>query len=189
MSVSRQLIVIGGPPGSGKTALAGRLVLRTGWPLLAKDAIKESLFDTLGTGDGAWSRRLSDASFELMFRLAAAAFGAAPVLMIEGNFRPGHGPRIAQLASAVQAQVLQVSLHAAPAVLESRLKARAECPERHPGHRDAELATTVPVATATGDLLRLGAELLEFDSSALDGPWLDAIAGQIERQVGRRAMC
>jgi hypothetical protein len=115
MPGAQHLIVISGPPASGKSALAACLQARHRWPLLAKDTIKECLFDSLGVGDRTWSRRLSDASFELMFRLAAAALGVTPVLMIEGNFRPEHGPRIDGLAIDPGTTVLHVSLRSAPA--------------------------------------------------------------------------
>jgi predicted kinase len=192
MPGAQQLIVISGPPGSGKSALAARLHARHRWTLLAKDAIKECLFHSLGAGDRAWSRRLSDASFELMFRLAADALGGIPVLMLEGNFRPEHGPRIDELAIDPVTTLLHVSLESAPAVLERRLRARASSPQRHAGHRDAELAgelsTTLRADDGAVQLLRATGRLA-FDTSDLDDPGLDSIAGQVARHVGRRPMC
>lgn len=44
------LIVVNGVPGSGKTTLAGPLAAAMRTPLLAKDRIKEALFDS---ADGA----------------------------------------------------------------------------------------------------------------------------------------
>jgi hypothetical protein len=38
--------------------------------MLGKDTIKEALFDTLGTGDRAWSRRLGAASYAVLLALA-----------------------------------------------------------------------------------------------------------------------
>lgn len=43
-----QLIVIGGYSGSGKTTLAQGLARALSLPLLSKDVIKETLFDSLG---------------------------------------------------------------------------------------------------------------------------------------------
>ncbi|HEX8858768.1 MAG TPA: AAA family ATPase [Actinomycetes bacterium] len=45
------LVLVTGPPASGKTTLARPLAFSLGLPLLGKDTIKEALFDTLGNGD------------------------------------------------------------------------------------------------------------------------------------------
>jgi len=44
------LIIVIGPPASGKTALAHHLAADLRLPLLSRDDFKERLFDTLGTG-------------------------------------------------------------------------------------------------------------------------------------------
>lgn len=50
---TRWAVIVNGPPGSGKSTLAGPLAERLGVPLLAKDAVKETLLDTLGYADRA----------------------------------------------------------------------------------------------------------------------------------------
>ena len=44
------LIVVNGVPGAGKTTLSRALAAQLGVPLVAKDAIKEALADTVATG-------------------------------------------------------------------------------------------------------------------------------------------
>jgi predicted kinase len=48
VSDSRRLVYVSGAPGSGKTSLAVPLAAELGYPLLAKDRIKETLHDALG---------------------------------------------------------------------------------------------------------------------------------------------
>lgn len=44
-SVPHPILLVNGPPASGKTALAHQLHARLGWAVFSKDALKESLFD------------------------------------------------------------------------------------------------------------------------------------------------
>ncbi len=63
------LVLITGPPASGKTTLAVPLASLLDLPLVSKDVIKEALFDSPGHGDREWSSRLGAASFAVMFAL------------------------------------------------------------------------------------------------------------------------
>jgi predicted kinase len=83
---ARQVVIVAGAPGSGKTTLAGPLAAELGFALLAKDRIKETLHDILGStrADLAWSTRLGAAAMELLWALAADA----PAVVLEANFRP-----------------------------------------------------------------------------------------------------
>jgi predicted kinase len=97
----RQVVLVSGAPGAGKSTLAGPLAAELGFALLAKDRIKETLGETLGDRDGelAWSQRLGAASIELLWALAADA----PSAVLEANFWPDderHHRRLRELGAA-----------------------------------------------------------------------------------------
>jgi predicted kinase len=159
-----RLLLITGAPGSGKTQLARALAARYGCRVASKDEIKETLFEALGTGDAAWSRRLSDASFALLFQWAPQLLGAHGLLLLEGNFRAGeHEAALRTVLEASATGMLQVLCTAAPATRAARLAARSADPGRHRGHRDREF--DVNAADRTGFLDLPGARL-RFNSEA-----------------------
>ncbi|MHB8958132.1 MAG: AAA family ATPase [Candidatus Limnocylindrales bacterium] len=71
MERATPIIVVSGPPASGKTTLATSIAHDLGLPLIAKDPIKERLYDALGPGDREWSRWLGRATYPLIFHFLA----------------------------------------------------------------------------------------------------------------------
>jgi len=151
------LILITGLPGTGKSTRA--LARHYAMPLLCKDAIKEPLFDVIGAPDRQDSRRLSDASFAVMFALLRDCVAAGTDVIPEGNFRPGDH-EAALLDSS--ARIAQILCRVPEPVRIARLKARATDPSRHPGHRDVEFVLS-HTPTATG-FLALPGERFTFDT-------------------------
>ena len=145
---ARGVFVITGLPASGKTTLARALARDLAAPLLSKDGIKEPLFDTLGAADRAASRRLSDASFAVLFALADEYLPLLGTVVIEGNFRPGeHEPVLrGLLARHAPVTCTQVLCRVAEPLRQERLEARAADTARHPGHRDGVWVAQAPVS-------------------------------------------
>ncbi len=85
-SLSPLVIVVNGLPATGKTTLARRLATDLHLPLLAKDVIKETLFETLGWSDRAWSRRLGAATMALLYKLLEEQLRAGRPCIVECNF-------------------------------------------------------------------------------------------------------
>jgi predicted kinase len=70
-------VLVGGLPGSGKSTLAAPLAQELWLPLMAKDAIKESLMGVLGfPPDVEASRRLGRAAVMAMLSVAGSSPGA-----------------------------------------------------------------------------------------------------------------
>ncbi len=64
----RQVVLVSGPTAPGKLTIAGPLATELGFPLVAKDRLKEALHGALGSAVGlAWSRRLGAAAMELLW--------------------------------------------------------------------------------------------------------------------------
>ena len=80
------MLIVTGPPASGKTTIGRPLARALALPFLSKDLFKESLFDSLGGSDREWSRRIGLASTQLLFRCAEALLEAGHSCALESNF-------------------------------------------------------------------------------------------------------
>ena len=124
----RQIVVVSGPPGAGKTTLAVALAAELGFALFAKDQVKEILHDTLGDeADLAWSRRIGAAAMEMLWALAACA----PAAVLEANFW-ADDPRHRAHAQALG--VVPVEVHCVCPLAECVRRYAERAPSRHVVH-------------------------------------------------------
>lgn len=130
-----RLVLVSGPPASGKTTVARRIGHECGLPMVAKDAIKERLFDTLGTGDRAWTQRLGRASIALLWDWVEAHLQADCSVLAESNFHAtADAERLAALRQKYAFAPVQIHCTASADVLWERFVARDHSGDRHPGH-------------------------------------------------------
>jgi predicted kinase len=155
------VVVVQGPPAAGKTTVARELAALLHLPLIAKDTIKEALFDELGTGDLAWSARLGAATYLVLGALVEESAGTGASLVLEGNFVRGSELE-AQLA-ALPTRIVQVHCSAPLELLLERYASRG----RHPGHLDNERidALREAVESRKHDPLELPGETIRIDTS------------------------
>ena len=166
-------VVVSGLPGSGKTTLGRALASELGVPLLAKDTIKEALFDSLGTGDVDWSKRLGSASVSVLLALAALQDRA----VLESFWDPSCArPDLLALGGTT----IEVFCACSAATARNRYLRRA----RHPGHLDQQRVADFDawLAAGRGEPLHLGGPLLEVRTDDALNP--AAIAAFVRREPG-----
>ena len=127
--MKRQIVLVSGPPGVGKTTLAVPLAAELGFPLLTKDTMKEAIWDALDPppGDLAWSRRIGGAAMNTLWAVAACC----PRAVLEANFRP-HSPYERARLTGLRARMVEVYCTCSPAEALRRYAERG--PHRHPTH-------------------------------------------------------
>ena len=168
-----KLVIVGGAPGSGKTTLAVALASRLALPLIAKDDIKESMADVVGTVDLAGSRRLGAAAYAAMRAIAARSLAVGASLVLEANFhRDRSEPWLRQLLSVSEGRV--VICRSTAEVVRARFASRMAAGNRHGVHLDAAILEE-DWPDASEFELDLGVPSLSVDTTAGYKPDLGSI--------------
>jgi predicted kinase len=166
------LVVVTGMPSSGKTTVAEGLARDLRLPLVAKDEIKECLYEVFGAGDVSSSGQIGAAAYALIFASARRMLSSGVSVVVEANFFHDQEPDFASLPDH---RLVQLHCDAPLGVLLERYANRS----RHPGHHDAEKIKELPDRFESGahSPLRLDGELIQLDTAQpVD---LDAVAARI----------
>ena len=154
------LLVVTGMPSSGKTTVAQGLARELRLPLIAKDEIKESLYESLGADDVSSSSDLGAASYALIFALARPMLASGVSVIVEANFFRDQEPDFAALPAH---RLTQLHCQAPLPILLERYANRV----RHAGHQDAEKIKELPsrFEDQVHSPLRLDGELIQLDTT------------------------
>lgn len=181
------VVVVTGPPAGGKTTLGRQLAADLGVPFVSKDAIKESLYDSLGWTAKAGSRRLGIASFEVLYVVLEALVAAGVSVVIEAPFDPEMAAaELESLRQRYPLAIVQVLCRAEGRVLIERYRARNDSGERHPGHIQTDLMAEVEEHLAQGTWTPVAIEsgVIEVDTSDPATLNYDTVLEDVSRAIG-----
>jgi predicted kinase len=137
--MKHRIVLVSGPPASGKTTVGRPLAERLGFALLTKDDIKETLFTAMdgAPGDVEFSRRIGVAAMELLWALAPHC----PAVVLEANFRTQSQYERNQVARLLaEADIVEVYCRIPREEASRRFAERAREERHHPAHVLAEMA-------------------------------------------------
>ena len=130
------LVVVTGPPATGKSTVAEELAKRLRVPFISKDLLKETLYDTFGYGDDV-EEKLDRAALALLFTVVGAQLEAGVSVVAESNFdaETDTGP-FRRIVGEQGVRLVQIHCHASSEAILTNFADRAESGRRHPGHQD-----------------------------------------------------
>lgn len=133
--MTKILLIVTGPPGSGKSSFSARLCAH--YPdlrLFAYDAVKEEFFDRFGFGGAEEKRRLNERSLREFYRRLGRRMERQELLLIEYPFCRKHRAALEHLAEKYGYQAVTVLLTGELRALYDRGVRRDRERGRHPGH-------------------------------------------------------
>ena len=135
MSVfGKNLILIAGLPASGKSSFAKYASRELALPVMAKDEIKEYLFDAIGFRSYEEKVRLDIAAANIMMYSAAKVLDAGQSVILDNNFENRNMENLGKLIGTHPCNVITVRFDCEVSEAYRRYLERDKNPDRHPGH-------------------------------------------------------
>lgn len=167
------LIIVGGPPGSGKTTLAHRLAAAVGCPALCRDEIKEGMVRNSPGFVPAHNDPLTLRTYEVFFAAIELLLRAEVTLVAEAAFQHELWWRGLEPLQ-VLGQFRLVRCCVEPEVAHDRMLRRSREQNTRTAHADA--AHLEDPATAAFVPVALHGPTLDVETSTDYRPGLDEIA-------------
>jgi predicted kinase len=174
------LVVVSGPPGSGKTTLAHALAQAIPCPAICRDEIKEGMSHAQGSDfQGGHGDPLTQRTFPLFFEVVTLLVEAGVTLVAEAAFQDGRWrPGLDSLAERARLRIIRCRVDAA--VSFERATARAAGSEsRVKAHGDS----TIGKGSAEWARAFESFEHVSLEGPAIDVDTTDGYEPNLERIV------
>lgn len=128
------IIVISGLPGAGKTTLGHNLAEFMHLPFLAKDEIREILFNHFGD-DSKNMPMIRDATYEILYSTIKKIVAAGKSVIIESNFEEKFAtPQLQSLKDEFNCSLFQIFCSVEARIAFARFQKRSQDGNRHHLH-------------------------------------------------------
>ena len=181
--MSYTLIVISGPPASGKTYLAKKLAEYLVWPVFRKDDFKELLYDQFEEIDLALTRKLGKISHLNLEFVSEALISKGVSHIIEANFDSRlFSPYLQGLKKRYNFNIIEVNLSCEGTVLLKRFIKREQDGKQHPGHQGLRFLEQIRPILLRGrlPLLAVESEKIQVDTTDFQNIDYNDLFKQIE---------
>jgi predicted kinase len=172
------VVLVVGRPASGKSTVSELIGERWGLPIVAKDAVKELLFDQLGVGDQGWSERLGRASFAVLDYVIELQLRTGTSFVVDAAYNAAiENAKFQAWQEEYGFTAVQVHCAASDDELVRRFIQRTQDGRRHPGHADDQRINGFRASLADGraEVLDLRGTVISCDMRAA-GAVDDALA-------------
>jgi predicted kinase len=131
----RILLILAGPPGTGKTYLANQIKnLDTTWRLLSYDDIKEAYFDKLGFNNLEEKRTLGLRAWKEYYQKLENYLQKGEKIIIDYPFSYKQEPILNNLITKYKYKPITITLYGDMEILFERQRSRDLKDNRHVGH-------------------------------------------------------
>lgn len=129
------ILLIQGPPASGKSTLASQLSQSLNLPHISRDNLCEWMSDSMDNSSSSLDKELTHIGYDLMFKLLGEFSKGSGSFIIEGCINPdSSGERILNLIKNSPQDLVEIFVYADQDILVNRYLDRSTSAERHKAH-------------------------------------------------------